>query len=160
MTGTHQLADPASFPITLSERVRYSDTDMQGHVNNLAYLAFAETGRTTLLFTGAVGRALDEVPDSTFVLARIEIDFLGETHWPAQVEIGTRVERLGRTSLGLGQGIFSGGQGKAVARCTMVLINRASRKPTPIEGSLRAALAALSGGDESLPSPTSEPRPT
>ena len=141
MNGTNQLADPASFVELLRETVRYSDTDMQGHVNNLAYLAFAETGRTQLLFTGPIGRALDQLPDQTFVLARIEIDFLGETHWPAQVEIGTRIERLGRSSISLGQGIFSAGQGKAIARCTLVLIDRATRKPTPIEGALRDALA-------------------
>lgn len=143
MTGTNQLADPASFTQWVRERIRYSDTDMQGHVNNLAYMAYAETGRSVLISTGAVAATLGEAPRATFLLARVEVDFLGETRWPGEVDIGTRVERLGRTSVTLGQGIFSAGSCKAVTRATLVLIDLATRKPTPIEGATRDALAAL-----------------
>ena len=147
MPGTNQLADPASFSEWVRERVRYSDTDMQGHVNNLAYLAYAETGRSLLLSTGPVAATLAAsgggAPRATFLLARVEVDFLGETRWPGEVDIGTRVERLGRTSVTLGQGIFSAGACKAVARATLVLIDLATRKPTPIEGATREALGEL-----------------
>ena len=160
MPGTNQLADPASFTEWVRERVRYSDTDMQGHVNNLAYMAYAETGRSVLLSTGTVAATLGETPRATFLLARVEVDFLGETRWPGEVDIGTRVERLGRTSVTLGQGIFSAGSCKAVTRSTLVLIDLATRKPTPIEGATREALEAF--GDTAvaefeLPQATMEP---
>ena len=91
MPGTNQLADPASFSEWVRERVRYSDTDMQGHVNNLAYLAYAETGRSLLLSTGPVAATLAAsgggAPRAPFLLARVEVDFLGETRWPGAVDI-------------------------------------------------------------------------
>ena len=34
------------------EKLRYSDTDRQGHVNNAVFSTFLETGRVELLFTG------------------------------------------------------------------------------------------------------------
>jgi acyl-CoA thioester hydrolase len=43
------LIDRAIYPYWVKERVRWSDTDMVGHVNNMSLSAYFETGRTEIL---------------------------------------------------------------------------------------------------------------
>src|SRR5450631_2831725 len=78
-----------------SEKLRYRDTDRQGHVNNAVFSTFLETGRVEVLFTRAADLA---GPDGGFVLARLQIDFRKEAKWPGEVEIGTRIVTVGRSS--------------------------------------------------------------
>jgi hypothetical protein len=44
-----RLSQRAAFPHWLTERVRWSDTDLVGHVNNLSFGTYIETGRTEFL---------------------------------------------------------------------------------------------------------------
>jgi acyl-CoA thioester hydrolase len=39
---------PADFPFLTFDKIRYADTDRQGHVNNAVYATFLETGRERL----------------------------------------------------------------------------------------------------------------
>ena len=73
-----------------------------------------------------------QVDGCTTVLARIEIDFLKELHWPGTIEIGTAIAEIRRSSYVFSQAIFSEGDCAARARSTMVLIDRATRKARPL----------------------------
>lgn len=41
----------SDFPVITFDKIRYSDTDRQGHVNNTALSTFLETGRTEILYS-------------------------------------------------------------------------------------------------------------
>ena len=49
------------------------------------------------------------MPGVTFVMVRMEVDYLKELRWPGDVEIGTAVAEFGRTSFKAAQGIFHDG---------------------------------------------------
>src|ERR1700730_5996815 len=66
--------------------IRFGDLDPQGHVNNTVFATYFETGRVMLL--REPGNELG-APGATTVLARLDIRFLREMHWPGSVEIGT-----------------------------------------------------------------------
>jgi acyl-CoA thioester hydrolase len=122
------------------EQVRWSDTDMVGHVNNGAFVVYAETGRTHFL------RPLfDEGPEhrAMFLLARITVNFFGELHWPARVDIGSGVLTIGRTSMAIGQGLFDGERCFGSAESIMVMIDETTRKPCEIPDWARARLAGF-----------------
>jgi acyl-CoA thioester hydrolase len=38
------------FPLQTFDKVRYADTDRQGHVNNAVFATFLETGRVEVLY--------------------------------------------------------------------------------------------------------------
>ena len=38
------------FPIRTYDKLRYADTDRQGHVNNAVFSTFLETGRVELIY--------------------------------------------------------------------------------------------------------------
>ncbi|MCH8685326.1 acyl-CoA thioesterase [Pedomonas mirosovicensis] len=131
------LQERASFRHFTQERIRFSDTDMVGHVNNTAYAVYCETGRVE--FNRAVAAM-----DGPFggVIARVAINMRAETYFPGTVEIGTGVLRIGRTSYTLGQGLFVGDTCVATAEGVIVVLDRASRKPLLLPDDLRAALRA------------------
>jgi acyl-CoA thioester hydrolase len=137
---------PEHFPHRTVETIRFGDLDRQNHVNNAVFSTFLESGRVIILYGPEYGLI---VPDSSFVLARIAIDFLGEMHWPGEVEIGTAVSRVGNSSLGLDQALFVDGRCVATAENTLVLVDKATRKPRPFApehaARIRAAVPAAPG---------------
>jgi len=128
----------ADFPMTATDKLRYSDTDRQGHVNNAAFATFLETGRVEIIHREALG---DE--GASFVSARLELDFLAEVTWPGEVHSGTAVQEVGRSSFKLHQMIFQ--NGKPVARAVSVLVqmNNESRRSQPFAADTRARLQKL-----------------
>ena len=136
------------FPHWASEHVRWSDTDMIGHVNNLAFAAYLATGRALFLrhFTiaAAPSRAL-------FVLGEITIRFLGEAHWPADIDAGTGVVEIGRRTLRLAQGLFDGERCIATSESVLVLLDEATRKSRDIPPDVKAWLEGYTMSRATLP---------
>jgi len=109
------------FRFRASDKIRYADTDHQGHVNNAVFATLLETGRTEILYDLAE-------PGSSFVLVRLVVDFRAEIRWPGTVSIGTRVASLGHSSIKLEQGLFQDDRCVATAETVIVLIDDVTRK--------------------------------
>lgn len=117
------------FPARTYDKVRYADTDRQGHVNNAAFATFCETGRVEFLFNPEQPLY---PPGAAFVIARLGLDLRAEVRWPGTVEIGTRVEQIGRSSLTLKQALFQGDRLVATAETVIVLMDEDTRRSTPL----------------------------
>ncbi|WP_298354146.1 thioesterase family protein [Rhodoblastus sp.] len=127
----------ADFPFHTREKLRYGDTDRQGHVNNAVFATFLETGRVDMLIDGGV----DVMgPNGALVLARLVLDFRRELNWPGEVEIGTRVAAVGRSSLRLEQAVFLNGECVASGETTVVLTDATTRRSRPFSEAARAFL--------------------
>jgi len=105
------------FPLQTKDKVRYGDTDRQGHVNNAIFSQFFETGRVELLYHP--DRPL-YATGCSFVIVSSKVDFIREIVWPGMVDIGTVVLRLGNSSVTFGQVIFQ--NEKLVATCESVIV--------------------------------------
>jgi len=123
-----ELPGIADFPRIARDKLRYGDTDRQGHVNNAVFSTFLETGRVEILFD-ADGPIADD--GCGFVIARLILDFRSEIVWPGEVQIGTRLHSIGRSSLGIVQGIFQGDRCAATAETIIVQVNQQTRKSQP-----------------------------
>jgi len=134
------LPRPEQFPGRTSDIIRFGDLDPQGHVNNTVFATYFETGRVMLL--REPGNELG-APGVTTVLARLDISFLREMHWPGTVEIGTGTTQIGRSSYSFLQAIFHEGECAATANATMVMIDRATRKAHPLPDDVVARLEKL-----------------
>lgn len=139
MSAAIDLADKQSYAFWYEEKLRFSDIDMLGHVNNVAYAALIETGRIAFLRDG-----LRMVLPKGFltVMVRIEIDYRAELHYPATVMIGSRMMRVGRSSAVIGSCVFKGGVCACTSVTTLVLMEAATRRPAEIAGEMRAVLEA------------------
>ncbi len=125
------------------EKLRNVDTDRQGHVNNTLIAAFFEAGRIEVLHH----------PDNTapwttcgIVLARQLINYKKELYFPGKVQVGTRVSRIGRSSLDFEQVLIAENGEVASGEATCVLIDLASRKPVEVPSSMRQHLTGSTAG--------------
>jgi acyl-CoA thioester hydrolase len=124
--STPQLDD---FPYRLTDNVRFGDLDPNQHVNNAVYATYFETGRVTLMKDRSYGLMPEGL---AWIMARLDIHFRAELHWPATIELGLGVSKFGRTSVIFDQVVFSAGRCVASAQSVNVLIDEVSRKPTPL----------------------------
>ena len=124
------------FPHRTTEVVRFGDLDANAHVNNAVFSTFFEAGRVTLFRDPKRGL----MPDGLiWTLARITIDYLDEMHWPGTVEVGIGLASLGRTSAVFEQALFFNGRCTATANAVNVLVDLATRRPTPITDEIRSS---------------------
>jgi acyl-CoA thioester hydrolase len=128
------------FPQSTFDKLRYNDTDRQGHVNNAVFSTLLETGRVEFLYApeGAL-----HAPGCAFVIANLNLSFLKEVTWPGQVDIGTGVADIGRSSFTLEQGIYQNGQCVATAVTTIVQMNESTRRSHPLSEESLQRLNAL-----------------
>jgi acyl-CoA thioester hydrolase len=134
------LPELSQFPGRTRDVIRFGDLDPQGHVNNTVFATFFETGRVA--FLREPGNALSP-PGTTSVLARLDINFLKELHWPGEVEIGTGIAEIGRSSFTFLQAIFHEGACAATARATMVMIDGETRRSRPLPDEALTKLEAM-----------------
>jgi acyl-CoA thioester hydrolase len=140
VTAAPDLTDRATFGQWSHDKLRYGDTDRQGHVNNAVFATFCETGRVTFLYDPEDPFA---PPGTEFVVVRLTLDFRAELHYPGQVDIGTRLLSLGRSSFHVGQGIFKDATCHATAESVMVLLDQKTRRAVPLPEVLRDRLSRL-----------------
>jgi len=129
MTDPNALRLLEAYPSRTSADIRYSDLDRQGHVNNAVFATFSEIGRVAFMYDPAHPLASE---GRSFVIARLLIDFRAELFWPGTVEIGTGVVKVGRSSFSLAQGIFNEGRLVATAEATIVMVDKETRRSTPL----------------------------
>lgn len=125
------------YPIRTAEKLRFADTDCNGHISNAVFAVCCQNARMELLHDP---RRVPLPIDAQFVIVRLEIDFHGEMHWPGTVVIGTRCEHIGRSSIKLAQVLFVDGSCAASARSTVALMDRATRRATPLPSETASAL--------------------
>jgi acyl-CoA thioester hydrolase len=149
--------DPRSYTFWTRDTVRFSDVDRYRHINNVAIATYCETGRVE--FAEALWPGSTAGESVGWVIVRLCIAFLTQAHYPGAVEIGTRVERVGRTSCRIGQGLFKDdacfATGEAVLVWADLETGRAAPFPLDLDRRLRteAARAVANGGEGDVTNP-------
>lgn len=111
------------------DKVRYGDTDKQGHVNNAMFARFLESSRTEILYHP--NRPLHN-EETSFVIANMSIDFLSEIHWPGQVDLYANVLRIGKSSITFEQAIYQHGVLCGYSTCVIVHVSNETKKSIPL----------------------------
>lgn len=127
----------ADFPFQTYDKIRYADTDRQGHVNNAIFATFLESGRVEFLYNPQNPLA---AAGAAFVIVNLNINLLAEINWPGRIDIGTGVRKVGSSSLQLFQGLFQDGRTVATAETVIVQMNEQTRKSQPLSDTARAFL--------------------
>jgi acyl-CoA thioester hydrolase len=94
----------ADFRYVMRFRVLFSDVDMMQHVNNAAYIVWAETSRCAY-FSEILGEPI--TGRNSVILARVEFDYERPLDYREEVAVACRIARLGRKSLDFAHEIWS-----------------------------------------------------
>ena len=130
----------ADFPTTTVEKLRFADTDRLGHITNTVFAVCCQNARMELLCDP---RRVPIPPNTQFVIARLVLEFRAEMHWPGTVEIGTRVERVGRSSATLAQALFVHAACVATAESVVALMDMTTRRSALLPEETAEALRGM-----------------
>ena len=138
----------ARVPIT----VRWGDLDAFDHVNNAAFLVYAQEAR--IVWLSQLGASLR---DATMmpVVAAASINFRRQLGWPARIEVELSVARLGNSSLTLAHRIVAADDDACVyadGDTVMVWIDPASGRAIALPAAIRALAPAAVPHDPSAAS--------
>jgi acyl-CoA thioester hydrolase len=129
-------------------RVRWSDVDSYGHVNNVKYFEYFQEARIAFLShlmhggTGDDGDAGDA--DRRVVVARIDVDYRRPILFRTEpFEILTWVVRVGRSSYDLEAEIRDGEEVLSRARAVIVAFDQATQRSRPLTDAERGQLGEL-----------------
>jgi acyl-CoA thioester hydrolase len=138
------MGDPA-FRFHLPVRIRYHETDLQGHVNFIWHQGyFAMALADYLKEIGFSYAALNETGiDMLFVDAHST--FFDACYYDEVLLVRCRVDRVGTTSIRFAFESKAEADDRLVATgdMTVVLVDRENREKRPVPGDLRAAIAAF-----------------
>lgn len=129
-----------AFPHRVTEKLRFNDTDRQGHINNAVFATLCEASRVAFLYEPDPPLY---PPGHKFVIAKLSLSFLAEMNWPGEVTIGAGITRIGNSSFAVEQGLYKDEQCCATAESVIVLMNEETRASAPLPGDTRARLEAL-----------------
>lgn len=122
---------------------RWADCDSYGHVNNAQYYSYFDTALTTLLIDRGVLRSAQW--NSIGLCVESQCRFHASIDFPANLEVGVRIGRLGEKSIRFELAIFAEGaaQPAASGHFVHVYVDPSTRRPTPLAEGQRAAVADL-----------------
>ena len=112
---------------------RWGDCDRFGHVNNVQFVRYYESGRLDYFHRLL---QLDTGPDvvNSLVIADIHVTFLRQINHPADLEVGSRISRLGNSSFNFEAAIFNENEDEpySTATAACVWFNFRDNHSTPI----------------------------
>ncbi|CAI9419026.1 acyl-CoA thioesterase [Nocardioides sp. T2.26MG-1] len=124
---------------------RWADIDVYGHMNNARYFELIDTVVNNHL-AAATGTDIRRLP-AIGVVAEVSCRYFAEVGYPAPVDLGLVVERVGTSSIVYRVGLFQGDGDLAAAEGRFVHVyvddTDPARPVTPIPGVIRAAVEPL-----------------
>ena len=124
---------------------RWIDNDVYGHVNNAVYYQFFDTVANAYLIERG---GLDVRGETVAFIVASSCQYHAPIAHPAEIDAAFRVNRIGRSSVEYGIGVFVAGEDEAAAHGTFthVFVDRGSGRSVAIPGRMRAALEAAARG--------------
>jgi acyl-CoA thioester hydrolase len=137
--GSAERSSPARVLAAIPLHVRWRDLDAFNHVNNSSYLTFLEESRLQWLRT---------VPGEWFtehampVMAAVELHYRKPIEWPAEIDVLLSCERLGNSSMTIGNRIVDRNDHACVyadGNVVMVWVDPGTGASVSLPGAIRKA---------------------
>jgi acyl-CoA thioester hydrolase len=113
---------PETYPFHLQMPTRFGDLDIRGHINNVSLVQYTEDARVAFQME-TVGREIYQA-DSPIrvVVAQMTLHFVNEAFFPAPIDAGVGIGRIGNSSYLLCCALFQEGKCVAVQDTSMVYV--------------------------------------
>ncbi len=122
---------------------RWADNDIYGHINNATYYGFFDTAVNSFLIEEA---DLDiQAGPVIGLVVETGCSYFAPLAYPDAVEAGLHVDRIGRTSVRYGIGLFRPGEREPSAQGHFihVYVDRETRRPVELPEAMRDVLTEL-----------------
>ena len=137
------------FPLISSFTVPFADIDMMQHVNNVAYIRWAEMLRSEYF------AQVMQVPingDHGMIQATIEFTYERQLHYREKIAVGIRIPRIGTKSWDFEYEIWSADEDRRAARgiTTMVAFDFVQQHTIAVPQHWREAIASYEAGPQRI----------
>jgi acyl-CoA thioester hydrolase len=137
----------SEFPVITELPVQWGDQDALGHVNNVVFFRWWETARID--YCRKIGLMRDDASLTIgTVLAAMQCDFRRQLAFPDTVRIGSRLARVGNSSIRIEHQLISLTQNEIAAEAvsTIVAFDFEKQVSLAVPDSMRAAMRKLEAG--------------
>lgn len=134
----------------MSLEVRFRDIDALRHVNNASFFTYLEEARVHYFIDLLHAEAFERLP---LILAAARIDFRAPILFGELVDIGTRVDWIGNTSISMSHRMTASPDDRLVAEAETILVcyDYEAGGPMPVPDSWRATFTEWEGRDLTRP---------
>ena len=105
----------SEFKFIIELDTRWADMDCIGHVNNATFLTYIESARIKLI----EDLGFLDVP---IIMASVKIDYINQLKYPATMQIGQKISRIGNSSFDILTGIFEKTKETLITLSTTTLV--------------------------------------
>ena len=105
----------SDFKFIIELDTRWADMDWIGHVNNATFLTYIESARIKLI----EDLGFLDVP---IIMASVKIDYINQLKYPATMQIGQKISRIGNSSFDILTGIFEKTKETLITLSTTTLV--------------------------------------
>ena len=125
---------------------RWGDCDMFGHVNNVQFVRYYESGRLDY-FKRILDLEAGPNPEETLIIADLQVSFLQQINHPCALEVGSRICRLGNSSFDFETALFAPGenQPRSTAKAICVWFDYRNNRSVPIPAAARQTIQQFEG---------------
>ena len=109
-----------AFHCVLPMQMRYTDYDMNGHLNNTAYFSVFDVAK--MEYFKAVRNGDEEWKDVSIVAANINVNFLASTVFEEPLAVESKCTHVGEKSLTLVQRLVNSDTREVKCVCTNILV--------------------------------------
>ena len=134
--------DINSYTHKFFEHVRCGDIDGHNHVNNVSFSRYFESARVDII------RSL-ETKKYSFVIVSFSINYFSQVFYPSNIEIGSSLENIGKSSLSIMHGLFVDGKCKSTAKSILAYADLQKNKPKTISKELKLQIKNILRGGAS-----------
>ncbi|MGC6453916.1 MAG: acyl-CoA thioesterase [Candidatus Puniceispirillaceae bacterium] len=133
----------ADYPFVTRLATRWDDNDIYGHLNNTVHYKLMDTAVNGWLLQAGL---LDPHHGATvYLVVETGCSYFAELGYPAPVDVGLRITRLGGSSVTYDIGLFAPDADSAAARGRFIHVHvaRDTHRPVAVGAHARAAFARL-----------------
>lgn len=129
-----------AFSFSIPIKIRFSETDLYGHVNNTSVFVYFEEAR--IEFLKHLGFYSDVYANEYgFVVADLQCDYLEQIYFDEIIDLYVKVEEMGTTSLDIHyMAMNKKEKTPIVGRGRVVMIDLTTQKPTAIPNNIRTTI--------------------
>ena len=122
--------------------VRFRDIDSFGHVNNAVIASYVEQARVHYL-RDVVG--VDPIGKMPLILGMLKIDYLSPIFLEDDVQVGSRVDWIGNTSIAMSHLLQAADRQLARSSSVLVAYDYENGSPMPVPDAWRSVFASHEG---------------
>jgi acyl-CoA thioester hydrolase len=133
------------FPVKLPIRLDWSEMDLFGHINNVAYFKYVQASRVNYWELTGLAAGFSETRIGPILLST-GCNFIKPLFYPGNIIVEARMEFIKNTSFGIHHHILNE-QGELVAEAHDIIVNFNfnTNEKTPISAAFRNAAGQIEG---------------